>query len=231
MLLLTMVLGLRLAFLVTTCITLSFLFIMSVVWSINPLGPVGQLAEWNQEAIGEEEAQLDFGPASSYPDSPWRKPDSEDTVEAAKVSELESSAGDALAAAIEAEDVKVFADSAQAQPSDDGTRLLEQDGEEYGAVTFEPLPAPEPSASPTTGGGGGKGGAEPTPVPTETGPPAPPKDARVYVVMKYDPGNPLGKARIISAGTFVLLVVFLVLLGSAERRVRRDRETNNETAR
>jgi hypothetical protein len=55
-LLLAMVVGGRLAYFVTATITLAFLLMMGVVWSINPLGPVGSLPEWRPFQIGAEAA-------------------------------------------------------------------------------------------------------------------------------------------------------------------------------
>ena len=44
-----------------------------------------------------------------------------------------------------------------------------------------------------------------------------------HVVMKYDPGDPLGQARMITAGTFLLFVLHLFGLSRAERKTKRDR--------
>jgi hypothetical protein len=45
--------------------------------------------------------------------------------------------------------------------------------------------------------------------------------------MSYDPGNPSRPARTITAGTFLVLVGHLVGLSRAEKRARRDRETQD----
>lgn len=218
MLLLTMVLGIRLAYLVTASVTLAFLLMMGIVWSLpapSPLGPVGTLPEWNETAVAEEQAALDFGPAQEYPEGDWAEPKEDDEAEAAKVAELESSAGDALEAAIDDGTVEQFADASQAVVGEGTARLLETGGREYGAVTFEPIPV-EPE---TEGGGGGA-----TPAPSPTGPPPPPEDARVYVVMSYDPGNPLGPARAITLGLLIAFIGHVFWLSRVERRTRRLRE-------
>jgi hypothetical protein len=46
----------------------------------------------------------------------------------------------------------------------------------------------------------------------------PDEDARVYALFELDPGNPLGTARTITLGGFVLLVLHLLGLGVSERR-------------
>ena len=72
--------------------------------------------------------------------------------------------------------------------------LLEQDGTEYGATRVEVE----------------DGDSEPV--------------GEYLVVMEYDPGNPLGEARMITLGTFILLVLHLVGLSMSEKRARRERE-------
>jgi hypothetical protein len=52
-----------------------------------------------------------------------------------------------------------------------------------------------------------------------------PEDATMVVVMKYDPGNPLGKARMIAGGTFLVFALHLFGLSRAERKVKRETET------
>src|ERR671919_171667 len=196
-LLLSMVLGPRLAYFVATSITLAFLLIMAVVWSVNPLGPVGELPTWNPVAIGEDASQIEFGPASSYPDDPWRVPSEEDTAEQTQKSELETDAGDYFETALTEGDLDVAAGSTGAASTDE-TRFIEQDGDLFGAVTVE--------VTPPTGGGGG----------------ATQEPATVVAVLEYDPGDPLGRARITVAGAFVLLVLHLFGLSRSERRARRE---------
>ena len=234
-LLLAMVMGGRLAYLVTASITLGFLVIMGLVWSFtnqtSPLGPVGTLPSWDEVAISESQAELEFGAAEQYPEAPWKAPNEEDEAEVTQAAELESDAQSFLQQAIDEGEVKQFTETAQAQVAEGSTRLLEQDDAEYGALTFEPIPVVEPTASPTDGGQGGGGAASPSPSPSPTGAPAPPEDARVYVVMQFDPGNPLGMARLILVGTVLLLGLHLFLLSRAERRTRRFTEQEREPAR
>jgi hypothetical protein len=198
-LLLSMVLGARLAYFVVASITLAFLLIMAVVWSVNPLGPVGELPSWSPVAIGEDASQIEFGPASSYPDSPWRVPSEEDTAEQTQKSELETDAGDYFETALTEGDLDVPAGSTGAASTDE-TRFIEQDGDLFGAVTLEVIPP---------AGGGGGAAAEPS---------------TVVAVLEYHPGNPLGRARITVAGAFVLLVLHLFGLSRSERRARREAE-------
>jgi hypothetical protein len=202
-LLLSMVLGPRLAYFVAASITLAFLLIMSVAWSVNPLGPVGELPSWGPVAIGEDASQLEFGPASSYPDSPWRVPSEEDATEQTQKSELETDAGDYVETAVTEGDLDVPPGSTGTASTDE-TRFLEQDGDLFGAVTLEVAP---PAGAAATQGGGGQ--TEPT---------------EVVAILEYDPGNPLGRARIAVAGAFVLLVLHLFGLSRSERRARREAE-------
>ena len=198
-LLLSMVLGPRLAYFVAASITLAFLLIMSVAWSVNPLGPVGELPTWNAVAIGEDASQIEFGPASSYPDNPWRVPSEEDTAEQTQKSELETEAGSYFETALTEGDLEASAGSTGAASTDE-TRFLEQDGDLFGAVTLK--------VTPPTGGGGG----------------ATQEPATVVAVLEYDPGDPLGRARIAVAGAFVLLVLHLFGLSRSERKARREAE-------
>jgi hypothetical protein len=197
--LLAMVMGPRLAYFVAASVTLGFLLIMGVVWSISPLGPVGQLPEWDPVAIGEEAGELDFDPAAQYPEGDWRPPDTEDAAEATRATELESSALDYLEQAIAAGDVTAFQAVDEAVVNSDNTRLLDQESG-YGAVTFEPA---EPAE--------GQQGGEP-----EGGP-----GGAAVAVLQYDPGNPLGMARTITAGTAVVFALHLFGLSRSESRARR----------
>ncbi len=193
-LLLALVLGARLAYFVAASITLAFTLIMGLVWSFGtPLGPVGEMPTWNPVAIGEDAAELNFGPAAQYPDAPWQAPNEDDEAEAARAGELEGEAAEYLTTAIEEGEIETFATAEDAQVADDSTRLLEHEGDEYGALTFEAAEGNE--------------GRE------------------VAVVMRYDPGDPLGKARMITAGTFVLFIGHLLGLSVSERRARRLRES------
>lgn len=135
-LLLAMVVGGRLAYFVTATISLAFLLMMGVVWSINPLGPVGALPEWRPFQIGADAAELNFGPAGDYPESPWESVDTEDVAQAALASELEGAASEYLDEAITDGTIDVFETAADAGVNSDLTRLLQQDGTQYGAVSL-----------------------------------------------------------------------------------------------
>ena len=221
-LLLTMVLGARLAYFVTASVTLAFIVMMGVVWSLNPLGPVGALPGWEETSVSEDVAELEGPSASSYPDSPWEEFPEDDDAEQALASELESAGTDALTAAIESGDVESFEEATQAVVSEDSARVLEADGVRYGVVTLEPAPEAEPAEeeaeedSPIQE-------LEVPPVPSPEPTPAselPDEDARVYALFELDPGNPLGKARAITIGGFLLLVLHLFGLSLSERRSR-----------
>ena len=185
-LLLTMIMGARLAYFVSASLFLGFILIMGVVWSINPLGPIGEAPQWDPVAISEQASEIDFGPASDYPDDPWRVPDQEDAVETSEAAELGTDAIDYLDGEIQEQNVKSFQAAADAAANSDSLRFFEQGGELYGAVRLEPLE-----------------GKEGTPVIT---------------VMQRDFGNPLGPARSITLGTFLLLGVHLFGLSRAERK-------------
>ena len=190
-LLLAMVVGGRLSYFITASITLAFLLIMGVVWSVNPLGPVGRLPEWDPLDVGTDAAQLELDAASQYPEGPWFAADPEDANQAAQVSELEAGAADYVESALQEGEVDTFADAGDAAVNTDLTRLLEAGDTTYGAVTFEPIEGAQ---------------GEDT-----------------VAVMTYDPGDPLGPPRMITAGTFVLLVAHLFGLSRAERSAGRTR--------
>lgn len=189
-LLLMLVMGARLAYLVTASITLAFVLIMGIVWSINPLGPVGQLPEWDPVAVGTDPAAVEFGQASAYPNEPWQAPNDDDEAEATRVADLQSAAQDYVieaATAGEAEGLPQLVEGTTIP--EDATLLLEEGDEEYGATTVEA----EDSEGQIT---------------------------EALVIMQYDPGNPLGQARMITLGTFILLVLHLVALSLSEKRAR-----------
>jgi hypothetical protein len=203
--LLTMMLGARLAYFVTASVTLAFVLIMSVVWSFTPLGPVGQLPEYDEVDIGEQ-GQVEFGQASAYPDEPWQVPDEDDDEQTTKASEAESSSTDILETAITEGEIEVFESIDAAQVAPESTRLLEQDGEQYAAVLLEPVPE---------AGGGTEPAAEN---------PDPQAEGTVLVVMRYDPGNPQGLARLIAMGTFIVFALHLFGLSRAEQKARQLKE-------
>jgi hypothetical protein len=191
-LLLMLILGARLAYWITASVTLAFVFIMAIAWSVNPLGPVGQLPEWDPVDINEEVSSLEFQPATEYPEGAWRAADKEDPAEAARSAELEGDASDYFTEAVEKGELK-FEPTDTIVVAEDSTLLLTQDDAEYGATTFEVANAAD------------------EPVGTVT------------AVLKYDPGNPLGKARSIAAGTFLFFVLHLFGLSRAERKVKEER--------
>ena len=196
--LLAMILGPRLAYFITASVTLAFLLIMGIVWSLSPLGPVGVLPEWEPLAIGVEGAQLDAGPADGYPDGPgWREVDQNDEGEITESAELGSASTDFLEQAIDdASSDTGFADAGDASANTDTIRFLEDGDTLYGGVTLEPVEGAE---------------GEPT-----------------VAVLEFDPGNPLGEARIITLGTLLLLALHLFGLSRSERKARTQAEAQAE---
>jgi hypothetical protein len=204
-LLLAMIMGARLAYFVTASVTLAFLFIMGLIWSFTnpsaPLGPVGVMPEWEPISVVEEGETLEgpSGPEYQGKDTEgggWQVVDEEDDAQVTQAAELGSAALDAATAA--AEDGKFPTSVENTSADSDSVRLLEQDGDLYGAVTLEP---PEPTEE-------------------DTGEPPP----TVWALLQFDPGNPLGLARLILLGTTVLLILHLVGLSMSERKARRARE-------
>ncbi|MDQ3878798.1 MAG: hypothetical protein M3290_10695 [Actinomycetota bacterium] len=136
-LLLTLVTGARLAYFITASVTLGVLVILGVVWSLNPLGPVGELPKWNPVQYADSVDKINFGPASSYPDSPWTPVNKNDTAQAQKGSLLESGASGGFGDAINKGQVTVFTTTSQGLINSDLDRFLDQGGTTYGMVTFE----------------------------------------------------------------------------------------------
>jgi hypothetical protein len=145
-LLLMLIMGGKLAYFVTATVTLGVLLIMGVVWSTSELGPVGEQPSWSEVGVGEEISEIDFGAAESYPDAPWEAVSDDDADATKKKGELESSAPDVLEVAIERGDVTTVDSVEETLVEGDATRLLEQGGTTYGAVTFTPLQGDEPVA-------------------------------------------------------------------------------------
>jgi hypothetical protein len=135
-LVLSLVLGGRLAYFVTASVTLAVLLILGVVWSINPLGPVGQLPEWEPQAAADTTSQIDFGPMSSYPGGPWQTPDKNDAAQVALASAMQGVATAALQSGIQKGKVTNFPTTATAVVDGTKTRLLTQGSKQYGAVTY-----------------------------------------------------------------------------------------------
>jgi hypothetical protein len=202
--LLTIVLGARLAYFVTAAVTLAFVLIMGLVWSFTQLGPVGELPTFNPEAIGEG-GQVDFGAAGSYPEGDWFVPPEDDEAEQAKIAELESAALDYLETAIEEGRVDAIESADQGQVVPDSARLLTEGDEQYGGVLLEPIPE-------TADEGGEDDEIDPTAPDT------------VLAIMKFDPGNPTGLARQITIGVFLLFVLHLFGLSRSERKAKELRE-------
>lgn len=204
-LLLTVIMGARLAYFVTASVTLGFIFIMTLVWSYGtPLGPVGVMPEWNGVDIAETAAEIEgFGPAAEYPDDPWEAPSEDDQAELTKAAELDSASTDFLEAQIEEGEGGDFVSGSDASVVADSQRLLTQGDKQFGAVTLEA----------STGAIEKFDEADDDQLDTIT-----PEDATALVVMEYDPGNPLGKARKIAGGTFLIFALHLFGLSRAERR-------------
>ena len=221
-LLLALIMGARLAYFVTASITLAFTLIMGVVWSINPLGPLGQLPEWDPIDAQTDAGALEFDDAADYPDDPWQVPDTEDAIQAAQASELESAASDHVSIQIAEGELEGFPTTAQFTVDTEGTRLLTQGDETYGIATIDVLP---PIVEPELG--------IPSKAQREEDAQAAEEEAtgaeeieplgQVSVVAEYDPGNPLGLARQITVGTLILLILHLIGLSMSERRIRRER--------
>jgi hypothetical protein len=215
-LLLALVVGARLAYFITASITLAFTLIMGVVWSINPLGPLGEAPEWVPIGAAEEASAIEFDAAADYPDDPWALPNAEDTLQVTQASELESSATEFVGEQITAGEIEGFPAVPQFTVAEDSTKLYVKGGTTYGATTIEVLP---PVTQPELGIPSQKEqetaeetGAEETLEPL----------GEVAVVAEYDPGNPLGLARQITVGTLVLFVLHLIGLSMSERRIKRE---------
>ena len=214
-LLLALVLGARLAYFITASITLAFTLIMGVVWSINPLGPLGELPEWVPADADTEVASLEFDGASDYPDEPWAEPSEEDALEVTQASELESDATEHVSVQISEGEIEGFPSVPQFQVASDSTRLLHRGDKTYGITVISVLP---PVVRPELG------------IPTraeradaeDTGAEEVEPLGEVAVVAEYHPGNPLGPARQITLGTFILFVLHLFGLSRSERRIKRE---------
>lgn len=205
-LLLAVIVGGRLAYFITASVALAFVFIMTLVWSYGtPLGPVGQLPEWEGVDLKSSATQIKFGPAAEYPEGSWAAPDPDDQAQVTKAAELESAAIDYLVELIGEQKGEGFLAEADASVEADSTRLFQQGDDEYGALTLEASTSAIEKAE------------EADPDQDVT-----PEDATAVVVMKYDPGNPLGKARMIAGGTFLVWALHLFGLNRAERRARNE---------
>ncbi|HEU5001438.1 MAG TPA: biotin/lipoyl-containing protein [Actinomycetota bacterium] len=77
--LLSMILGAKLAYLVEACVTFGCLVIMGFIWTISALGPTGNATAWQGIGVGPGITKASFDGTtydlSSYPNSPpWVKP-------------------------------------------------------------------------------------------------------------------------------------------------------------
>ena len=215
-LLLALVMGARLAYFVTASITLAFTLIMGVVWSINPLGPLGAQPEWQPIDAQTDASALEFDAAGDYPDDPWAPPNAEDAIAVTQASELESDATKYVTEQIIAGEIEGFDTPPQFTVGEDSTRLLTQGDTLYGATVIEVLPPPvQPEL-------GIPSKAEQRASEEETGAEVLEPQGTLTVVAEYDPGDPLGQARQITAGTFVLFVLHLIGLSRSERRIKRE---------
>ncbi len=211
-LLLMLITGPRLAYFITASVTLGFVFIMTLVWSQGtPLGPVGQLPEWKNVALAESNSEADFGPADSYPEGDWTVPDEDDPQEVTQAGELESAAVDYLDELIQEGEAGVgFLAATDATVTEDSTRLLTQGDDLYGALQLEASTSAVEENEEAD--------------PEQIGTVVTPADTKAFVVMRYDYGNPLGKARTIAGGTLLLFIAHLFGLSRAERKVRQNYE-------
>ena len=219
-LLLALIMGLRLAYFVTASITLGFTLIMGVVWSINPLGPLGQLPEWDPIDAAESASSLENDDANSYPDGGWNPPDAEDQIQVTQASELESAATEYVGAQISEGEIEGFPALPQFTIKEDATELLIDEESTHGVTIVEVLP---PVERPELGIPEGQEERDAAASEEETGAEELEPLGEVAVVAEYDPGNPLGLARQITVGTLVLFILHLIGLSMSERRVARDR--------
>ena len=215
-LLLALVLGARLAYFVTASITLAFTLIMGVVWSINPLGPLGEQPEWSPIDAQTEASALDFDAAGDYPDEPWAPPDEEDATAVTQASELESDATKYVTTQIAEGAIEGFDTPPLFTVAEDSTLLLTQGDTLYGITVIDVLP---PLVQPELG----IPSEEEQAAAEDTGAEEIEPQGQLAVAAEYDPGNPLGPARQITAGTFVLFVLHLIGLSLSERKIRRER--------
>ena len=203
-LLLSVVLGSRLAYFITASVTLAFVLIMGAVWSFTQLGPVGVAPSWTALGVGEDPTEIDFSGASSYPDGDWRPPGAENEEDVTHASESEGAASEALTAAIDDDEITTFAPEGDEEEVDpiatpDSTRLLEQNDKLYGATLFQAGVAEDAAA----------------PEPAQVGDPG-----TVLVVTEFDPGDPYGLPRKITLGVLVLFILHLVGLSRAESKAK-----------
>lgn len=219
-LLLALIMGARLAYFVIASITLGFTLIMGVVWSINPLGPLGQLPEWVPIDAAEDASSLEYEQASDYPEGGWAVADPEDPIQVTQASELESAASEYVAQQISEGELEGFPATPQFTIKEDSTRLLIEDESTHGVTIVEVLPPLEP---PELGIPPGQDRRDAAVSEEESGAEELEPLGEVAVAAEYDAGNPLGVARQITVGTLVLFILHLIGLSMSERRVARER--------
>ena len=223
-LLLALVLGPRLAYFVSASITLGFLLMMGGVWSIGePLGPVGELPSYALVGAGDTPDEVQFGPASEFPDGGGWVEAGEDEALAEIKTGAESAAGEELEAAIEEGTITTFEQLADATVDADATRVLDQGGTLYTMVRFEAIPAvPEegddPSDQDITPEKGDNPSEDDAAAEEEE---VPGSDAEAFLVLEQDPGDPSGEARMITGAFLILFVAHLFGLSWSEKRARR----------
>jgi hypothetical protein len=139
-LLLSMVIGRRLAVFIVASIVVGMIFILACVWSLNPLGPVGQLPSWAPLAIAKSASQVSFQPAQQYPNGAWKAPDTTDPTQSNEASLLQTAATDYLGTAINTGKINTFTSTADAIADLKSIRLLQQGNTQYGAITFRAAP-------------------------------------------------------------------------------------------
>jgi hypothetical protein len=206
-LLLSMVMGGRLAYFVTASVSLGFIFIMTLVWSYGtPLGPVGVMPEWHGIDVADSAAAIEgLGPATEYPEGSWEVPAEDDAAATTKAAELESAAIDFLEKQIAQDGGGDFVAATDATVTTDSALLLTQGEDQFGALTLEAADSAIEKFKE----------ADDDQLASIT-----PEDATAVVVMEYDPGNPLGKARTIAGGTFLVFALHLFGLSRAERKTK-----------
>jgi hypothetical protein len=201
-LLIAMVTGARIAYFVTACVTLAFLTMMGFVWSgFNPpfipptVNPLGP--------VGELPSWSDIGFGEDPGDIDFEEagtyPD-EPWFEADSEDPLEASQASTLKN--EATDtLEAAIDDGELQPYTDVGDLLAQDDDTRLLVQGEST----------------YGAITFAPLEGEEGP-------NVIVMMEYDEGNPLGPARMMTLGFFVVFLLHLGGLWLVERKARRQAE-------
>lgn len=224
-LLLALVLGPRLAYFVTASVTLGFLLLMGVVWSIGePLGPVGELESYTAIGAADDVSEIQFGPAAEYPDGDWIEASEDDAAQLDIKTGAEGAASGALEDAVEAGEVTAFERADQAAVDADATRIFVEQGTYFAAVRFEAIPTdPEEPDAPSDQDLAPEEGDNPSEddAAAEEQEDAADADAEAFVILEQDPGNPSGEARMLTFGIFAVFLLHLFGLGWSEKKARR----------